>query len=244
VTHNDIKPDNVIISLSDTEGHDRHEGSGVISNVFLIDYGEACKDHICFFGGTPRFWSPEHIIKPGFIQPIGTLEKYDVWALGLTLFLTANGGLYPYPERDYYIHDLEAPDNSLTTTISMNSEDSEDFTNIHSDTDTGGDTGTDSDDDIDFPMDTEFDEEYKKLDNSVLTKQLLHLQLNNVLKANDVEFEEIKEFFELDNTPRSSSSDDPSVNSIIDLALLTNKENRPSAQSLLKYFKDLLQNQT
>ena len=223
VTHNDIKPDNIIISTNQND---------TINKVYLIDYGEACKDDICFFGGTPRFWSPEHVAKSKMIQPFDTLKKYDVWALGLTLFLIANGGLYPYPEKDYYITDtLEVPVNSLENTLDISKASS-----------TGEISDYNDDDDFDFPLDIEFEDDSKSgVDKDILTKRLIQMKIYNVIKANQVEFDEIKQFFENDNKPKKSSSGYDPIDKIIDLMLNVNSLERPDMDSLFAFFQQLIQ---
>jgi serine/threonine protein kinase len=211
ITHNDIKPDNIIVS-KDPNGYS-------INHTFLIDYGEACLTEKCFFGGTPMMWSPEHIKRPGMLQENETLKTYDIWALGVTMYILCNNGLYPYPERNYYLYNT-GPQNSLES-----SDPSESI---------------DSSDSMDFPLDIDFPEDSKEgVSSEILSERLLNLNVYSVYKANNVQMSEIQAFFDEGNTPKSSMSLYEPINKIINLMLIVDPNVRPNIHTLLEYYIEM-----
>jgi serine/threonine protein kinase len=86
LTHNDIKPDNVIIQLNDD----------IIKNCLFIDFGLGCLDDTCKYSGTVMYMAPEVLKNIGKVTTLDNLKHSDIFSLGIVFYRLLNGK-FPYP---------------------------------------------------------------------------------------------------------------------------------------------------
>ena len=92
IVHLDIKPDNLLISKSE---------EGKIETIKVCDFGFAQKmdSKITETFGTEKYLPPECIDQNFRFNSQISLDKIDVWALGVTLFCILTG-YYPYCRKN------------------------------------------------------------------------------------------------------------------------------------------------
>lgn len=121
LTHNDIKPENVIIQFN----------GDTIKNCLFIDFGLGCLDDTCKYSGTIMYMAPEVLRNVGKVTTLDNLKRADIFSLGIVFYRLLNGK-FPYPNILDFNH--LNPDTELSD---INS-------NLDSDTDSDIDLETDS----------------------------------------------------------------------------------------------------
>lgn len=96
IVHRDVKPANVLLAAP----KGRHAADLSEVDVRLADFGVAClckdKEPITDVEGTPAFFSPEMLQLP---RGKGYSFPTDMWATGVTLYMTLFEGAHPFQER-------------------------------------------------------------------------------------------------------------------------------------------------
>lgn len=106
LTHNDIKPENVIIQLN----------NDIIKNCLFIDFGLGCLDDNCKYSGTIMYMAPEVLRNMGKVTTLDNLKRSDIFSLGIIFYRLLNGK-FPYPNvLDFNRINPDTPD------VSYNSE--------------------------------------------------------------------------------------------------------------------------
>lgn len=120
LTHNDIKPENIIIQLKDD----------TIKNSLFIDFGLACLDDTCKYSGTIMYMAPEVLKNFGKVTTLDNLKRADIFSLGIVFYRLLNLK-FPYPNildfnrfnpKTELSYDSEYDDSESETSILRNNE--------------------------------------------------------------------------------------------------------------------------
>ena len=86
LTHNDIKPENVIVQFN----------GDIIKNCLFIDFGLGCLDDTCKYSGTIMYMAPEVLKNLGRVTTLDNLKCADIFSLGIVFYRLLNLQ-FPYP---------------------------------------------------------------------------------------------------------------------------------------------------
>lgn len=86
LTHNDIKPANIIVQFNDD----------TIKNCLFIDFGLGCLDDTCKYSGTIMYMAPEVLRYIGQVTTLDNLKRADIFSLGIVFYILLNLK-FPYP---------------------------------------------------------------------------------------------------------------------------------------------------
>jgi serine/threonine protein kinase len=86
LTHNDIKPENVIVQFN----------GDIIKNCLFIDFGLGCLDDNCKYSGTIMYMAPEVLRNLGKLSTLDNLKRADIFSLGIVFYRLLNRK-FPYP---------------------------------------------------------------------------------------------------------------------------------------------------
>ena len=95
LTHNDIKPENIIIQMNNQD---------TIKNCLFIDFGLGCIQDNCKYSGTIMYMAPEALQNIGKDATIYNLKRSDIFSLGIVFYRLLNGK-FPYPNILDFNHD-------------------------------------------------------------------------------------------------------------------------------------------
>lgn len=86
LTHNDIKPENIIVQFNDD----------IIKNTLFIDFGLGCLDDNCKYSGTIMYMAPEVLKNINKVTTLDNLKRGDIFSLGIVFYRLLNEK-FPYP---------------------------------------------------------------------------------------------------------------------------------------------------